>query len=72
MRLLWWIFFIMGACYEALWFWSYLIGYRNGGYHGVGFNGFHPWWYGMAGLIYIIGILQLYPLAKQYDEMGKL
>jgi hypothetical protein len=72
MRVLWWIFFLMGAGYEIAWLWQYIASYNQGYYSGIGFNGFHPWYYGFFGALYILGILQLYPLARNYDNMGKM
>ena len=71
MRVLWWIFFIVGMGFEIFWFWWYLAPYRLSSHWGTGDNNFHPWYYAVIGALYILGMLRLYPLARDYDDMGK-
>jgi hypothetical protein len=62
----------MGVTYEVMWFWSYFYAHSHGGYQGTGFDGFHPWYYGFFGALYIFGLVQLYPLARNFDDMAKM
>ena len=65
MRILWWIFFIPIVAYELWWLWLY-VSTRND------FLGFHPWYFGLGAAIIILGLIRLYPLARNYDQMGKM
>jgi len=57
----------MAVCYEIWRLWLYFMVAREG--H---FWGYHPWYATFTVAIFIVGLIYLYPLAKQYDEMGKM
>ena len=69
MRIVWWIFFIPIASYEIWWFWLYITTHEIE-YEGP--MGYHPWYYGISIVISILLLIRLYPIAKRYDDVGRM
>ncbi len=59
MRVLWWFVFVLIASYELWRVWGDIATHD------------HPWFYGLLRVLVIAVVISLYPMARNYDQMGK-